>query len=510
MTAAPAPSERRCRIVIVGSGLEGWLTAATLGRALPAARYCVTLLCDPDAPPDSGDSTYPWTGSPHPASEFDESLAVEEAGAAFSLGVAMDGWATPGAAYFHPFGSIGAPLGPLPFHHVAMRLREVGADLRLGNFTLATLAAQAGRFARPDGDPRSVLSTCRHGIHLDCEAAGGLFERQARTAGVRVKEDGPGRIERAGDGSIRALVTRGGARLEGELFIDCTGSAASLIGTFAEAEWEDWSSWLPCNAVLSASVASPEPPLPYSHAQAHAAGWTRRLPLQGRALLWHYYRSDRMDQEEAERLLSARAGAELRQLETGALRPGRRRLAWCRNCVALGTSAAWIEPLAITNLQLLRYGIDRLLGLLPRGPDARMAAAEFNRLAAALLDHARDFASLHYTLNGRHGEPFWDACREIAPSEPASYKLRVYRGRGRLVMFDEEPIEEAGWISLLDEHGIRPRWYHPMAGGFDPAMLGDHARKVRELMLDAVRRMPAHGEYLSRLASKNRGSGEQQ
>jgi len=502
MTEASASSARR--IVIVGSDLAAWMAAAALARAVPPGDWSIIVVADePEtdpAPCDNADATLPHTKSSHLALEMDEDAVVTRTGGTFTYGIALSGWADPAAAWFQPFGDVGATLGHVPFHHIVMRLRHEGLPLRLANYSLAALAAQAGRFARPGRDPRSVLSTCQYGLHLDCTRFAGTLRSQARSAGVTTVPGPLVKVERRGDSSIAAVISGDGTRIEGDLFLDCTGTAARLSSGNGQGAWQDWSAWLPCDRFLSARVETQHAPLPYSLAAAHSAGWIRHLPLCGESQLTCFYRSDVLGDADAAEMLRESAGhSELREVRSGGARFGRRTAPWEGNCLALGPAAALIDPVAITNLHLLRASIDNLLRLLPGDRNARVEAREYNRLSGLQFNHARDFAVLHYKLNGRHGETMWDACRAMSVPETLDYKLRSYESRGRIALYDEEPLDEASWLNLFDEHGVRPRRYSSQVEGFETAELKAHVERVREIMLNELRRMPMHSEYLARL-----------
>jgi hypothetical protein len=292
------------RIVIAGGGLAAWLAAAALGRVLEPAGYPITVVGTGDgddrlAPYGAADAALPWPERQHVALDLDDEAVVSNCAGAFSFGLALDGWNRPDGTYFHPFSQMGAPLGPVSFYHILLRLRQAGEPLRLSNFALAALAAQAGRFTRPGGDPASVLSTCRHGLHADCHRLAALYRAAAGKHGVAAVPGHLHRAELGSDGSVAALVTSDEQRIEGDLFIDGSGVAARLISSVSDSDWIDWSGWLPCDRILSADIDHDEPPPPYSLARAHAAGWLRTLPLQGRLALVNAYGTDFTDQEQA-------------------------------------------------------------------------------------------------------------------------------------------------------------------------------------------------------------------
>ncbi|HWM28137.1 MAG TPA: tryptophan 7-halogenase, partial [Woeseiaceae bacterium] len=334
-------TDSRQRIVIVGDGLAAWMTAAALGRAVKLDDYAICVV-GTGGKGDCvsfgvADATLPLPPGSHAALGLDEDKLIAETGATFTYGIAVSGWSAPGATYFHPFGALGANLGPVPFHHLVMRLRSEGVPLRLANYSLAALAAQANRFTRPGKNARSVLSTCRYGLHVDCTKLADMLRRAAGAAGIRPVSGLLERVEYASDGAVTAVTTSDGQRVEGDLFLDCTGTEARLIGNANDAGWEDWSALLPCDRALSARFESSLSPPPYSHAEANHAGWIRHLPLQGEIVLTSFYRSELASDEDAlGRLHDSSGNGELGAVHSASLRFGRRSKAWHRNCIALG------------------------------------------------------------------------------------------------------------------------------------------------------------------------------
>ncbi len=513
MAETGASEQNGLHITVAGSGLAAWMAAMALARVLGPAAGRVKVIATGDgedllAPFGAADSSLPTGGPLHPAIEIDERQWLQSAGASFTLGIALSGWNGAGSAWFHPFSAIGASLGPVPFHHAVLKLRRSGADLRLSNFALAALAAQAGRFARPDPDPASVESTCRYGLQVDGSRLAALYRAEAEGLGVEVFAGHLERVEIAADGSVAALHTRDGSRHGADLFVDCTGAEARVANAMPASKWLGWADSLPCDRAISARITTKVAPLPYTQADAHKGGWLRSVRLADSLALTHLHDSRVVPEDVAVRALRESAGRRLQDLHAHYLRLGRRERIWHRNCVALGPAAALIDPVGVSNLQLLRLGLHYLLQLLPGAPivhganeanEAHTEAGEYNRRFGACLDNARDFAAAHYRLNGRSGEAFWDACRAAPLPAALDYRLRLYASRGRIALYDEEPLDEASWINLFDEQGIRPHSYTPIADGLSDAQIDAHAQRVRGIMLAAVGRMPGHGEYLARL-----------
>ena len=487
--------------LVVGSGLAAWMTAAALARTTDGASVAVLAADDSvhGLPTGLAENALPSAEGVLHGLLADEADAVTGTGGSYSFGIAMSGWSHPEQTYFHPFGSVGAEYGPVAFHAIVQRLRRGGVEARFGNYSLAAMAAQAGRFQRPDGDPRSVLSTCRYGLHLDPERLAQRFRAEAEAAGVRVLRGRFNSVTLSEDGAIAAVETDRGESLQAALYVDCSGARGRLVGALDGAGWEDWSGWLRCDRYVEARFETPEAPLPYSHAEARAGGWTRYLPLQQRTVLAGFWCAEHDSEEAVLRRFRAFAGRDAAATATGRLQYGRRQRPWRHNCVALGAAATVIDPVGLSNLHLLGSAVRRLVSLLPGSAARDVLAAEYNRQSAAELAHARDFALMHYRLNGRNGEPFWDQARRMAVPASAGYKLQLYANLGRVAMYDFEPLEEISWINLFDEHGVQPRQLHPIAEGVSLDELRKHADKVRTVMMGALRNMPLHADYLARL-----------
>jgi tryptophan 7-halogenase len=495
------------RTVIVGEEFPAVLVAAALARHQDLASRPVQVLVLPATAGDPAwpaDATLPWYNLPRLRALLDEDAVIATAGA-FSWGIALSGWSGDGSQSFHPFGSFGAPFGPIGFPHVVQRLRSNGAQLRFANFSLSALAAQAGRFLRPGRDPRSVLTTAEYGLHVDLRRLATRLRQDAQVAGVAFDRCDQITVVQDESGTIRALDTNQGRRIEGDFFVDCSPKGLLRPAARDGSDWIDWSGWFRADRALSCCVDAPEAPEPFSEVRTMAGGWLRRVPVPGRAAITGRFSTQHMDDTALHVALRSLAGAGVSDLCITHTRFGRRAQAWQANVLSLGAAAASIDPLLVSDLQLLCIGVERLLGLLPADPDEMHAErAEFNRRFGGYADRARDLAIAHYWLNGRRGEPFWDAARAMSVPESLAGKRELYEGRGQVVLLDDEPVEHWGWISLFDEFGVRPRCYSPLADGVPPEQLAAHAAKARALMLDAVARMPAHGAYLATLAAGQR------
>ena len=314
MEASAAPG-RIGKVVILGGGTAGWMTAAAIA-AVFGRKVAVTLLeSDEIGTVGVGEATIPTIHWFNELIGLDEPAFLAATKASFKLGIEFVDWARPGHRYIHPFGTYGVPLPGVQFHHRWLKARAGGYARPLSDFSLATRLAREGRFAKPQGDQRSVLSTLGYAYHFDA----GLYARHLRglaeAGGVTRIEGKCATVERDGvTGRVTALTTTDGRRIEGELFIDCSGFRALLIEGALGAGHEDWSHWLPCDRAVAVPCARVAATTPYTRSTARAAGWQWRIPLQHRTGNGYVYCSRFVsDDEAAATLLANLDGARARR-----------------------------------------------------------------------------------------------------------------------------------------------------------------------------------------------------
>lgn len=477
------------RLVILGEGVAGWAAAAMLAGAVPRSRYTVSLV--PVGGPDdslgpfgAAEAALPSTREFHVRSGLDEDALVRRSDASYALGTAFSGWSPAAPTFFLPFGDIGAPLERLAFHQLSACLRAAGDEVRFGNFSVATVAAQMGRFAPPSEDPSSVLSTYGYGLHLPLDRYALALRDLALARGVRIAESPFVAAELDERGDLARLRLDSGESEPGDFFIDASGPSALLSEAALAAGFESWRAWLPCDRAAASCAATQVPPAPYSHIEAVSAGWRRVVPYQGGV---------------GELLVSCSGAGDAPGI---AFEAGRRKRPWTRNCLAIGGAAATVEPVQSTSLDLLHRALARLLRLFPASSEAPAEAAEYNRSTNEELDRLRDRLILPYKLNGRRGEPFWDQVRYMAVADPLAHKIALYESRGRVPLLDGDMFEESEWAVLFDSFGVRPRRYDARADALPLDRIRRHFTSVRSIMLEAAARLPAHRDYLAGRAAR--------
>jgi tryptophan 7-halogenase len=501
--------DRIRRVAILGGGTAGWMTAAALAQAAPHLFEITLVESDEIGIIGVGEATIPTIHWFNQMVGLDAEQFMRDTRATFKLGIEFVDWYAVGERYMHPFGRYGLPADPVPFHHRWIRARRA-TDRRFDfeHFALATIAARAGRFALPSSDPRSPLANLGYAYHFDASLYARFLRTLSEARGVQRIEGRVTAIERDENGDVRALRTDKGAHLTADLFVDCSGMRALLIGEQCAVPYEDWSRWLPCDRALAVPCALPAAPEPHTRATARTVGWQWRIPLQhriGNGLV--YSSEDLADDEAAAMLLANLDGEPLAAPRPIRFKAGRRLHAWTHNVVAIGLSAGFLEPLESTSIHLIQSAIAKLLSLFPARDTMALSARQFNRLMQQEYDGVRDFLILHYHSTSR-SEPFWQKCRAAQPPDSLLYKVEQFERTGRLMLETDELFREASWFSVLVGQNHLPRDYNPLIDVESPAVNAQLLGQQRQTLAAAAASMPTHAAVLDQLTKSSPASSK--
>jgi tryptophan 7-halogenase len=494
---APIRAEARYRIVIAGGGTAGWMAAAAFARFFRRGADIRLVESEAIGTVGVGEATIPQIRLFNDNLGIDEADFIRRTQGTFKLGIDFVDWTEPGSRYFHGFGSLGRGLGILPFYQYWLRYRSEGGALDLSEFSANSIAAMENRFgplpAHVNGQPTGF----GYAYHFDASLYARFLRRIAEANDVRRTEGKIGSVAVDGEtGFVEALVMEDGERVEGDLFIDCSGFRGLLIEEALGSGFEDWSGYLPCDRALAVPCARVEPLAPYTRSTAREAGWQWRIGLQHRTGNGHVYCSDHMtDEAAAEILLGNLDGEALAEPLRLRFRAGKRRRIWKKNCVALGLAAGFLEPLESTSIHLIQSGIARLLALFPTRSFDEADIAEFNAQSDFEWEAVRDFIILHYRLNRRAGE-FWRRCREMELPESLAHKIELFESHGRIVRFNTELFNETSWLQVMYGQGLRPRAHHPLADqptGQELALFIDSASRQSRKEADML---PPHADFV--------------
>lgn len=488
-------------IVIVGGGTGGWMTAAALATVMQG-RYNIRVVeSDEIGIVGVGEATIPMIQRFNKVVGIDENEFMRETHGTFKLGVEFVNWGRLGERYMHGFGRLGQDLATIGFDQYWQKMRRAGKAAPLENYSIARMAAKANKFMPPNfevGD--SPLRDITYAYHFDASLYARYLRKLSEARGVvRIEGKITQVKQREGDGFIEAVVLENGTRVEGELFIDCSGFRGLLIEQTLQTGYEDWTHWLPCDRALAVPCESVPVLTPYTRSTAHRAGWQWRIPLQHRTGNGHVFCSKFISEDEAAATLlgnlDGKALADPRLLK---FTTGRRKKGWNKNVVAVGLASGFLEPIESTSIHMIQSAISRLIDFFPdRGFD-QVNIDEYNRQFVFEYERVRDFIILHYHLNQRTDSAFWQACAHMEIPETLRHKMALYRSGGRVVRIDNELFSEVGWVQVMEGQNMAIDAYHPLVDVQTEADIHEYLESVREVIGKCVEVMPDHNAYIAR------------
>jgi tryptophan halogenase len=445
--------------VIAGGGTAGWIAAAALSRQLGPLLEITLVESEALGTIGVGEATIPTARSFHDYLRIDEQAFCRATQATFKLGIAFENWGAIGERYIHSFGTV--PLGSwmADFPHFWLEARKQGFAGDLAGYYPEALACEAGVFAKGGERPLN------YAYHLDATRYAKFLRQISENEGVKRIEGQFASVEMQGEsGDIAALVLEDGRRIEGDLFIDCTGFRAKLIGEAMGVGYVDWSHWLPTNSAIAVQTLNPAEPVPYTRAIAHDAGWQWRIPLQKRMGNGIVFAREFLDMDAArERLLASVEGKVLTEPRVIQYQTGRREQVWAGNCVALGLSSGFIEPLESTSIHLFMIGVTRLIQQFPFGAITPAVRARYNEIAIGELECVRDFVVAHYKLTRRDDSPFWRMQRDMAVPDSLAARLDLFAQSGQTWQAPGDLFRMDSWMQVLMGQGANPASWHQAA-----------------------------------------------
>ncbi len=489
-------------IVIVGGGTAGWMAAAAFAKVLGPTHSVRLVESEEIGTVGVGEATVPHLKLFNNLLEIDEIEFVKQVQGTFKLGIQFNDWGQIGDSYIHGFGTIGHDVSLLPFHQFWIKANQQGIAADIGAYSLNTVAAPLGKFmaSATDVPASSPLANIAYAYHFDAGRYAKYLRGYAEQRGVRRTE---GKIAqtvlRADNGFVEAVVLESGERIEGELFVDCSGFRGLLIEQALHTGYTDFKHWLPCDRALAVACGKVGPPTPYTRSTARAAGWQWRIPLQHRTGNGYVYSSLHVsDDEAAATLLANLDGPALGDPRPLRFTTGVRKKFWNKNVVALGLSSGFLEPLESTSIYMIQSGIARLLNLFPGRDFSQVVIDRYNAQAMFEYERIRDFLILHYHATARADSPFWNQCRTMSIPAQLRDNIELFRDSGRFFRDAEEMFATVSWVQVMIGQGIVPHGYHPMVDQMPEQDLRRFIDGVGKVVASCVDSMPMHQLFIDR------------
>ena len=479
------------KVVVAGGGTAGWVAAAALSKRLQGLIEVVLIESEEIGTVGVGESTVPPVQLFHNLLGIDEQEFMKATDATFKLAISFENWGQTGDQYFHPFGVTGKGSFLTDFQHYYLHGLTLGVDAPFGDYCYELQAAKQHKFGKTD------KSNINYAYHLDAGRYARFLRKFSEDLGAVRIEGKIAQVQQHVNGDIRSLVLESGQEITGDLFIDCTGFRALLIEQTLNTGYDHWDHWLPCNKAVVVQT-EPGPNIhPYTRAIAHDSGWQWKIPLQHRAGNGLVYASDYLSDEKAkQRLLDGLEAPALFEPRVLSYQTGRRKKFWNQNCVAIGLSSGFIEPLESTSIFLFMSGIIRLLRLFPFNGVTPALMDEYNQQSITEVEKIRDFIILHYHQTERSDSPFWDYCRTMSIPDTLAHRIELFKESAHAFQTGDEMFRLESWSHVMLGQRLKPNSYHQLVAALNQGELSRHLHSIRETINAAVDRLPSHRDFL--------------
>jgi len=479
-------------VVIAGGGTAGWMAAAAVSKLLGKTVKVSLVESEEIGTVGVGEATIPTLLTLHELLKIKEQDFISAVGGTFKLGISFENWHDVGKDYIHSFGYTGKDCWAAGFQHFWLKGKELGISKDFGEYCNEWAAAKQNRFAVL---PNQNLN---YAYHFDSSRYAAFLRKIAEEHGaVRIEGKINAVQQHEQTGFITGLRLEDGQQIEGDFFVDCTGFRGLLIEQTLHAGYDDWQHWLPCDSALAVQTENVQPPIPYTRSIAHEAGWQWRIPLQHRTGNGMVYCSKFWSRDEAEAKLRGNLEGELvtdpRPIK---FQTGTRRRHWVKNCVAVGLSSGFMEPLESTSIHLIQRSIVRFMQMFPSDGVRQPDIDEFNNQMKFEIENIRDFIILHYHVTNRTDTPFWRHCRTMEIPESLQHRIDLFKETGRVFKVPTELFGENSWTQVMLGQGLSPEQYHPIVNMMDEQELRDFLGGIHGSVERLVSQLPEHQRFI--------------
>ncbi|MFI6702939.1 tryptophan halogenase family protein [Streptomyces sp. NPDC050509] len=512
------------KVVIVGGGTSGWMSAGYLKAAF-GDRISVTVV-ESDRVPTIGVGEATFSTVRH----FFEFLGLKETdwmpacNASYKLGIRFQDWSAPGTHFYHPFERLRVVDGfPLTDWWLKLRpsdrfdadnfvMAALGDSMRSPRYLDGTIFERSENDLGPGSAAfRSTLSEqdtqFPYAYHFDAALLAKYLTEYGVSRGVRHVVDDVVDVTLDDRGWIKTVATRDHGDLEGDLFVDCTGFKGLLVNEALEEPFVSYQDTLPNDRAVALRVpvdtAKAGMP-PYTRATAQEAGWIWTIPLFDRVGTGYVYASDYCGPEEAERTLRAFVGPAAEGMEANHIRMriGRSRNSWTKNCVAIGLASGFVEPLESTGIFFIQHGIEQLVKHFPQEDWSPRLRDSYNRAVNNCLDGVREFLVLHYKGAARDDNAYWRDAKTRAVPDGLAARLEQWQHKtpdAENIFPHYHGFEAYSYVAMLMGLKGIPLRAPGALDLMDPTAAAEEFARVRATAAELVRSLPGQYEYLARM-----------
>ena len=481
------------KVVVAGGGTAGWMVAASLAKLLGKTLDITLIESDQIPTVGVGEATIPTLLTLHKLLDINEQEFMAEVNGTFKLGISFENWRDVNKDYIHSFGFTGKDCWAAGFQHFWLKGQRMGIAKDFGEYCGELVAAKQDKFAIV---PKNMLN---YAYHIDAGLYAKYLRKLAEKHGAKRVEGKIVEVSQNNEtGFIEKLTLASGKEIEGDLFIDCSGFRGLLIEQTLHTGYDDWSHWLPMNSAVAMQTEITSDPIPYTRAIARDAGWQWRIPLQSRMGNGLVFCDRYMSDDQAiQALVDNVEGEKINDPRVLKFKTGMRRKHWNKNCIAMGLSSGFIEPLESTSIHLIQRSVTRLMQMFPydgiREPDIN----EFNKQMEFEILNIRDFIVLHYHVTDRQDTPFWRFCRSMNVPDSLQHRIELFKQTGRVFQVPTELFGENSWTQVMLGQGLMPEQYHPIVNMMSDEELNNFLSGIDQTVTNLVGQLPSHKDFIN-------------
>ena len=486
------------KIVIVGGGTSGWITAATIGNTFKNTNLQIELVESEDIGVIGvGEATIPSLISILTSLGIDLVDFVKETQASFKLGIQFEDWHSKGDKYFHPFGTVGKPIDGYDFFQCWLKAKAEGDNTPLMAHSPQSVLSERGKFFLPFAAQGTPLERAYYALHIDSALTGKYLRNYAEKLGVVRTEGKVEQVTQSSDGAIESVTLASGQTISGDFFIDCSGFRGLLIEQTLKAGYDSWDKYLPCNRAVTVQTKNVGDTKPYTVSAAKEAGWMWRIPLQHRTGNGYVFCDKYISDEQAtQTLLENIEGETIIQPRIIPFTTGMRKKSWDKNCLSLGLAQGFIEPLESTAIHLVSKTIAYFMRMFPTKKVDQRLIDEYNRRVRADYIEIRDFLVLHYCTTEREDTEFWRWCKNMEIPTTLQKKIDFFKASGGIIPGVEELFQPTSWYAIFNGMKIEPDSYNPTTDSWDYQKLKGILDQGKQGLIDIAEKQPSHDEFL--------------
>lgn len=518
------------KLLIVGGGTSGWMTASYLSKAFD--HVDITLVESATVKTIGvGEATFSTVKLFFDFLDLHERDWMPHCSAAYKLAIRFQNWTKEGGHFYHPFQRYETSDGMTAaewwlklrsgeaFDYSCFVTPHICDAMRSPRFLDGTVYDDKVLDYFDDEKPVPNAIIAGHQVqypyayHFNASELAAYLQHYATDRGVTRIVDDVVEVVLDEQGAVAGVRTKENGLLAADLFIDCTGFRGLLLNKALEEPFISFNDTLLNDRAVAIQVPKDVEKIgmkPYTTATAMNAGWAWNIPLYGRDGTGYVYSSQFIDKDEAEREMREFLGPDARDCDANhiQMRIGRSRNSWVKNCVAIGLASGFVEPLESTGIFFIQHGIEELVNHFPRGTqvDPNMVRS-YNQTINQCIDGVRQFLSIHYAAGNRDDTPYWRAATRVELPEELAERMRIWKARLPGLRNIYQPFhgfDSYSWSVMLLGLGYEPETYLAALDHLDESKAREMFAQIRRKSEFLVKNLPSQYEYLTHMRQESR------